>query len=65
MPNYHNNQRFGNLFATVSLTTPKNLSEEEVKLVPTAESTARNCIGLSGLGHRAAAELFPRYFSLL
>ena len=33
MPNYRNNERFGNLFATVSLTTPKNLSEEELELV--------------------------------
>ena len=33
MPNYNNNDRFGNLYATVSLTTPKNLSEEEIKLV--------------------------------
>ena len=33
MPNYHNNERFGNLFATISLTTPKNLSKEETELL--------------------------------
>ena len=33
MPNYNNNDRSGNLYATVSLITPKNLSEEEIELV--------------------------------
>ena len=33
MPHYGNATQFGNLFATVSLTTPKNLSNEEVELV--------------------------------
>ena len=38
MPNYKNPEHFGNLFATVSLTTPKNLSEEEVKLIKQLQS---------------------------
>ena len=33
MPHYGNAVRFGNLFATVNLTTPKNLSAEEISLV--------------------------------
>ena len=38
MPNYNNNDRFGNLYATVSLTTPKELSEEEIELVKKLQS---------------------------
>ena len=33
MPNYDRPDEFGNLFATVQLVTPKNLSEEEIALV--------------------------------
>ena len=33
MPNYNHKDRSGNLYATVSLTTPKDLSEEEVTLI--------------------------------
>ncbi len=33
MPYYSNATQFGNLFATVRLTTPKNLNDEEIELV--------------------------------
>ena len=33
MPHYGNATQFGNLFATVNLTTPKNLSAEETELI--------------------------------
>ena len=38
MPNYNNNSQSGNLYATVNLTTPKNLSEEEMQLVKKLQS---------------------------